>query len=586
MVFVVLTLFLAGLTYYHFSRNFVPGRLTPDGMDMVQAARNFGNTRSLETRIIRPLLLRYAPANPDGSLPDLAHAPLYPMTTGVLMKLARHTSMGMGDRVAVLFSLGFLLVSAGACYFLYRRLLGVSGAALSCVIYVFAANALTIALQPHPATLAATLFTLLLIALAALDVKSAEPGRRAKARWAIAAGALYGLLFLSAYSTLILLPALLLYLLVTTRRDYRIVALFTAAVLIVAFPLLARNWRVAGNPLFNTRLLELVMQTDSYPGFGLYRATGMPESIPQYLATGGVSEILRKAGGHLLGYYTQAPQMFGVLLLPLFLGAALTRFTDPRLNRLRALVYSALFCHVLGLSVFVPALEAAPLLLMYLPFAAALGTSFLLNIVRARNMPRFYARAVVLAWAAFACLPGIMQIFFFPRDKRPVFGVFYYLNTSSPEASRVRRGEALLMSEVPWEMVFRTDLPTVWLPNTAAEFLATEQDMGKPIGGIVFTPALEKEYGADASAASWWLTYRRITSLLAVTTSLDAPTRTDLLRKVSLFYPRDIVEAMTRFRPAPFPEQKGTQYTLMFWDPRLRAAPQATAAAAAEASAQ
>lgn len=568
----VLTLLLvAGLLYFHQSRNFVPGQLTSDEMDWVQAARNVGAKRTLATGIIRPLLLRYEPASPDGTLPDLAHAPLYPVTAGVAMKLARHTTFGLGDRVAVLLSLGFLAASAGACYLMARRLFGSRGAVLSVLLYVFGANALTTALSPNPITLAATLFTLLVIALAALDVRGVEEqerGKRAGILWAIAAGLLYGLLFLTAYSTLALLPVLFLYVLYVSRRDARAAILFLIAFLLVCAPLFLRNWRIAHNPILNTRLLELMMLTERYPGYGLYRSVGLPESMPQFLSTGGVGEIIRKTGRHLLDYFRQAPQTLGILLLPLFLGAALTRFTDGRVNRLRALVYVLIFWHAVGLAMFLPASEGAPLLLMYLPFAAALGASFLVNIVRARNMPRFHARAVIALWAAAACIPGITQLLFARRQIPAPYNVYYHLNTDSPQGQAVRQsGNLLLVSESPWEIAFRSGLPAVWLPNTGADMHAVEEAMRMPIAGVILTPGLEYGYMGDADALPWWLTYKRVLSMVLLTPSLSRETREQVIAQVSLSYPQEIADPMSDFTPQPFSEMEGSRYTILFWNP-------------------
>jgi 4-amino-4-deoxy-L-arabinose transferase-like glycosyltransferase len=241
-----------------------------------------------------------------------------------------------------------------ACYVLALRLFGRNGALLSCGLYALGASVVSQAITVHPAMLATALFTLLLFALFSLDVAGRR--QRAPIAWAVAAGVLWSLLFLTIYSALLLLVPLVWYLIVVTKRDTRAVAAFVLAA-IVLNPLtlgcLYRNARLTGNPVFNAHLLELPMDTATYPGASLYRSLGMRQSVPQYLAAGGMGEVGRKAVHNVLGYYQNLPVVLGVFILPLFLIAALTRFTNPAINRLRTLVYAALGLHVLGLSLFV-----------------------------------------------------------------------------------------------------------------------------------------------------------------------------------------------------------------------------------------
>lgn len=553
--------------FFHYSQNVQPGTPSTDAMDVVQVARRIAGDDGFSTNIVRPFVLRYVRPNADGSLPDTAHAPLYPLLAGIAMKIGAQTGPGQGVRTAALLSLIFFLTSLGTCYLLSQRLFGPSGALVACVAYALGANALVVAIEPGPITLATTLFNLLLLALVNLDTLGLTATRGGTGRAALA-GALFGLMFLTIYSSLILLLPIAVYIYIVTRRSGSALIAFLAVATLVASPLLLRNMRVteAHNPLFNARLLELVMQTSAFPGYTLYRTLGPPQTLGEYLGSGGVDQILRKVGGNVLGYYINIPYTFGILVLPLFLVAGLTRFTNPQVNRLRFLVYALLGLHILGMSLFLPFRDGLPLLTMYLPFAAIIGTTFFLNFIRARNLTSFYARAAINGWMALACVPGIVQLF--PSRDRPpaVYQAFLFLNERVPEV-RGAPDRVLLASEIPWEIAFRIDVPALWLPSDTSEFRAAEDRLGRNVTGILLTPALAISYGNDPEIISWRSLYLRLSSLLLTASYLSAENQKRLL-STRQPYPERIGDIFANYEPPrPLPEPQGTTYSL-FW--RLR----------------
>lgn len=556
--------------FFHYSHNVQPASPSTDAMDMVQVARRVAGDGGFSTNIVRPLVLRYVRPNADGSLPDTAHAPLYPILAGIAMKIAAQTGPGQGVRTAALLSLIFFIISLGACYLLSRRLFGESGALLACLAYALGANALSVAAEPGPFTLATLLFTLLLLVLVDLDTlgTARAGGRTGRAAFA---GALYGLLFLSVYSSLLLLIPLLIYITIVTRRSVGAAAAFLAVALLVASPLLLRNMRIteAHNPLFNARLLELVMQTETFPSYALYRTLGASQTLGEYLGNGGLGEILRKTGSNVLGYYLNVPYTFGILVMPLFLVAGLTRFTNPQVNRLRFLVYVLLGLHILGLSLFLPFRDGLPLLTMYLPFAAIIGTTFFLNFIRARNLPLFYARAAITGWMALACVPGVVQILGKRDSPAAIYQLFPFIHQNVPEV-RNAPSRTLLTSDVPWEVAFRIGVPALWLPNDSSEFRAAEDRMGRSVTGIALTPSLVGGYASDPESNSWRSLYVRLVSLLITASYLDPQNQRRVL-STRQAYPGKIGELFASYDPPrPVPEAQGTSYSL-FWKIRSSA---------------
>lgn len=567
----LVVLLLGGVCFLQYRHHYVPGALPLEAQDTVQAAREFARTRHFNTLVVYPLLTGIVTANVEGTMPDLTHPPLFTALAGILMRLRGQSGPASGDMEATLLTLVCFAASCGACWLLSYRLFGGRGAGLALLLYGLGGSALSEATTPRPLFLGVTLFCLLLVTLHTLDsIPSAgEPERRTPLGGAAVAGLLFGLLYLTLYSALLILPAVLFHLWRGARRRLLPTAVFLIVAVTIAAPLMFRSFRLTRNPIYNARALELMMHTETYPGRSLYRQTGLPQSVPGYLASGGWREVGSKAGHNLIGFYTGASGVLGLFVVPLLLGASLTRFTDGRINRLRGTVYLAAGVQLLGLSLFQPYPENLPLLLLYGPFAAALGASFLLSIVKARNLPVYFARATVLGWTALACVPGLATLLVSVPPAAEPSRLFTVLNEESRQLGELRRRppdrQGTLVSERPWEIAFRCDHPTVWMPIDSGAFQTVQERTGQRIEGVMLTPEIVREYRDDRTALPWRLMYDRITALTATVANLDAPTRKVVVDRVKLFYPEQLVTAMREFRPQPIAEREEGALALMFW---------------------
>jgi hypothetical protein len=571
LTFLVLLL-LVVVCFLQYRRYYVPDILPLEAQDTVQAAREFARTRHFNTLVVYPLLTGIVTANIDGTMPDLTHSPLFTALAGILMRLRGQNGPSAGDMEATLLTLVCFAVSCGACWLLSRRLFGTRGALLALLLYGLGGAALSEATTPRPLFLGVTLFCLLLITLHASDSipSVGEPERRVPLGWATLAGLLFGLLYLTLYSALLILPAVLFHLWRgTQRRRFLPVVVFLTIAVIIAAPVMFRSFRLTRNPIYNARALELVMHTETYPGRSLYRQADLPQSIPSYLASGGWREVGSKAGRNLIGFYAGASGILGLFVVPLLLGASLTRFTDGRINRLRGTVYLAAGVQLLGLSLFQPYRENLPLLLLYAPFAAALGASFLLSIVKARNLPVYFARTTVLAWTLLACVPGLATLLASAPTVTEPSRLFVVLNEESRQLGALRRRppdqQGMLVSERPWEMAFRCDHPTIWMPTDSGVFQTVQERTGQRVEGVMLTPEITREYRDDRTTLPWRLMYNRITALTTTVTNLDAPTRQVVIDRVKIFYPEQLVTAMQEFRPQPVAEREEGLLAVMFW---------------------
>ena len=564
MLFALLSLFFVRANRPQLSDNFSPAE-----HDTLQATRYFAQTNRLGTNIIRPLLSDRVPANADGTLPDMAHPPL-PIVLGAAV-------FRVSNQISLVAFVAFLL-STGACVWFTRQLFGAGVAPLSVAFYVLAVpSGLHFAAYPSPIALGTLLLTLLFIALHKLDATPQAGETEAKNPLWIAglAGGLCGLLFLTIYSTLVLLPLLLAYLWrVGGREKAAVCVAFVSVWLLVGGPYFVRNTRLTRSPIYNSRLFELTMHLPNagvYEGANLYHEADLPQTTARFVARGGAAQILRKAGANFAALVAASPVQFGVFVLPLFLGAALSRFPDARTDRLRNFAYCAILWHGVGLSFFLPVEESAAVLRMYAPLAAGFAAAFLLAVVRARNLPAFYARAAVWGWGSLACFGGALALLGVSSvpNSPPIPAAFYALNNGSPEMRSLKQNRvAFLLASQPECAADILNVSVALLPPNSRSFQALQIRLNKTAGGVVLTPALS---GAPSettppSLAPWADLYGQINALRQVTTGLDAKTRQNVIQQKQVFYPAAIRAAMRDFpRPVPVNEPAG-KTSLIFWN--------------------
>lgn len=563
----VLTLFLLTLPcVFLLPRLNAPVALSPSALDQLQAIRYSAANNRLGTLVIRPLETRVVATYGDGALPDLAHAPLYTGLAALSLKVLHETQVGQGQRALTL--LGFLLfiLSGAVTFSLFRRSFPERAGHQGVLFFVGSAGALLAILTPGPALLTALLGGLLCHALLPLDVRDST----SRAPWgqALLAGLLWGLLFLSLYSALLLLPFLLWHLLRVTRRDGRAVALFVIAAVLTATPQLLRASKFAHNPLYHSRWAELEMRTRSYPGEQLYHRLSPPRALVSYLPNGGLLEVAAKSGKTLTELVPAAVGTLGLSLL-LFVASGLIRFTDSRLNRLRNAALLALPVHALALSLFFPAEECARALLLYTPLVCVLGSAFLETVVRARRLPRLYSRGILLAWTLTSSGLGLATLLGLPSAPKAA-RLYTFPGPTAAYLERVQTsGDGIFASDNAPALAFWTGIPTAYLPTSATDFLDTQERVGKPIVCFALTPALRWDRTEDAALEPWGEAYRKIIGLFVATESLRREERERFRREIAVTYPSVLFPAIKTFQAIPIREKdQGGDYSALFWDTR------------------
>ena len=179
-------------------------------------------------------------------MPETFKEPGYPYAIARLTPLA-----GGAFRAGILLSMGFGLLLPLALYALARNLGCERGVALLGALLV-AANPLAIAMSVR--VMVDSVFpALLTFAFAAAAWRPRDPARPRPPLADAATGALLGLAFLVRAQALVALPALALLLLVRAprARGLKSLAVALGAAVLTASPLLVRNLRLFGTPLYS-----------------------------------------------------------------------------------------------------------------------------------------------------------------------------------------------------------------------------------------------------------------------------------------------------------------------------------------------
>lgn len=539
-----------------------PVALPESALDQLLTARYTAAHNRLGTPVLRPLDVARLTSFGDGALPDMRHGILYTGLSAVAMKVLHETQGGQGQRAATLLGMGLLLTGGLVTLWLYRRWFPQRDNKLAAFFYVWSGGALLAAVLPGPGLLLAILGGLLCAALVSLDVTSSSS--RSSLWLALAAGALWGLLFLSLYSALLLLPFLLWQVVVTTRRDIRAVLAFVVAAGVVAAPQLLRAQKFAHNPLYHSRGIELIMRTESHPGTALYHAVSLPRTVSTYLTHGGFLEVLSKSASTLVELLPRSLGTVGLCLL-LFITSGLMRFTDQRLNRLRRLLFLMIPVHLIALSLFFPADECASVLLLYGPAITVLGAAFLQTTIHARRLPRLHARGVRLAWTVLCCGAGLAQLLALRPAPAPI-RLYAFLGNSGAYLDRLQTShDGVLAADAPETMALYADVPVTLLPTSSTDFQEVEARLNKEIVGFSLTPNLRWDRPEDTALQAWGDTYRRVLGLFALTQLMPNNERETLRQYVS--YPDSLIASIRSFQVTPIQEpQQGNDYSALFWD--------------------
>ena len=500
------------LALFALKRLFSGELVNADAMDYAQIARNLATGHGFSTSIFRPLALSGFVSPANGVVPDLSHAPLYPCV--LALAFLGHGGHG-GAFAVVLTSLFFFLLSVAGVYVLARTLLPALGpwpALLAMGLYVLGGTALGFAASGLPVGLTTLLLTALVVALHRAHESASRPALPVSE---IVVGALLGLCFLAQYSLLLLVVPTLLYVFASRApiRAWRGVGLCALGFVLVTAGWLVHMASLTGNPFFNLRAYDIMADTQDYPGPATVYRSAAPQDSPFAFFFAHLPQMLAKAGRGLGYYQTHLLDAFNVFVLAAALAALLWRFADVRLAILRGYVALCLVLLV-GVSVFFA--PSVQIIAPFAPLLCVLAVGFAFELMRRQDWQPFSQRLTAWGWAVL--VSG---------------GLFALLVSPAPSASPLQRGLALvtspplkspaatvlhdqlmrgaILTDTPWEIAWRTQLPAVWLPRDNQAYqqtLARTTNARMDVPLLLLTPNISGYVDGTPGGNAWLQFYR------------------------------------------------------------------------------
>ncbi len=511
---------------YHFmeARNF----MSPEAMDQAQLGRNLAEHHGYKTWVIRPLSIHLLQekalatgASPNGLLkwehPDLENPPVYPLLlAGMFKVLPAKYSWGTAAEPAVLhrlppeqaiswLNLGLFFIVVLQVYRLGRELFDPTVALLAATV-TFGTELLWRFVYSGLSTMLVLVLVLFLArVMVALDrAGRAEPptGTRRPLLLALLAGLTLGVLFLTRYSTgLLLLPALFFVLFYGGVRRWSSAILMVLAFVVLISPWLYRNWSLCGHPL-GTAGFALFADTESYPDNKLERS--FDPKLDEVSFNEAAAKIITNS---LELLQSDLPRYAGNWLAAFFLVGLLVPFRDPTLRRLRWFLMLSVvvlfFAQAAGkthLSKLVPLVNSENLLVLASPLIYLFGSAmfgllldrvhfpFMLirSIVHFAALMLFSLPLVVALSSDVLAIPGIVPRRQYPLADPP------YRPAVIRELCDYSPPNALIASDVPWAVAWYGNRPTVWLPlhvqdGHKEDFYAIH-DYQRPIQAIYLSP--------------------------------------------------------------------------------------------------
>ena len=478
---------------------------TREGMDVAQLAWNISQGRGFTTYFIRPfsvhllenkaLAARPEPtqaaetnstmsatadskakaAHLDGTHPDLANAPVYPLLLAGIFKVIQMTHPNLAlqqafkvyqpDLVIAIVNQALFVLLGGFVFVFARRLFDEAVAWASAATVLGAELFWRFSLSGLSTILLMLIFVALIGVLARLEpaIRDGNRSQGSLLLLATVAGALTGLAGLTRYSFAWLIIPVVLWLtsLAGARRANLALAAF-GAFLVIMGPWLARNYNLCGAP-FGTAGYALFENTPQFTEDQLERSL---EADFSGVTTAHFWEKLISNGREIL--QNELPKMGGSWVSAFFLVGLLVPFRNATLNRVR---WFLLLC--LGVLVVVEALgrtsltndtpvHSENLLVVLAPIMFIYGISLFFTLFEriATQFPPVRFTVLGIFYLA-ACAPLLLVLL--PPYPSPLVYPPYYPPWIQ-EKGWTTAEQALIMSDLPWAVAWYGQRQSIELP--------------------------------------------------------------------------------------------------------------------------
>lgn len=494
-------------------------------MDNAQLARQISRGAGFTTEFIRPFALaqlndyaaaksllgegqasslfppdRYPPGTPR-LLPDTYNAPLYPYLLAGWFKLVRpkfdqpYLDMAQqhyysGDRAIPFLNQIFMVLIALLTFALGRTLFDERVAWMSMVIFL-----ISNVVWQYSITGLSTLFLMFLITAALfaamqlyqaaeIDAESANPPPLPVSFWIwlLLLAVLVGLACLTRLHLLVLLIPLIGFLCLLPRRSVLFWIPFAVIVLAMVIPWFWRTYTLSGN-IVGSNLPLLLYGQGGFDGNQIYRLLGIPGYERLFKAV-----TLKEYIG-LLWHLEHAWELLGATpLLLLFVSSLLHEFKRRRVQAFRWLiVFLALFIVVANNAAWPKpeAVSAWNTVIILFPAMLVIGSAFFFILLDRLNlMLRFLTNSIIILTLFISGLPLLLTLSLFDYK---LYNYPPYCPPLIMLAGQYSNSDEWVTSDMPWATAWYADRPSLWMPETIADFLKI-RDSICPSNTLLITP--------------------------------------------------------------------------------------------------
>jgi len=446
-----------------------------DACDYADLARNIAEGKGFVNHNIYPLSLCF-PFLRQLPQPTPLWPPGYPVILAGAFKLFSPTDVTVLWLNTIFLLLTVPLVYVLGSHFYNRRI--ASLAALFFGASQFVLYLLIIANSEIVATFLFTVFLLLLL-----------KGRRALSY--LVAGLLLGILLLTRYPLIFILPAMFIYLKKEGRFEFKRFIWLLIIPFLIVLPWLARNYLFFGSPFFALQNYgEVSKATTAFPDYYYTYRSLEPREFFSFIFSYPLF-FLRKIAAGILMYIREVPE---VLNLYLFLFFLLSFFGlkkgHEKLVHFRILIVSLLLFYMLFHSVFGPYIRHLAFLL---PGMMVFACANLVDLWSKLDMRASYKKFLFPLVILFLLVPTKT-----PERER------YFLERKLDHLTVVRHceeikdfldQESLVASDVSDALGWYARSPAMWFPVDHKNFLAADSVI--PIGSIYLQKGLDSEWIGD-----------------------------------------------------------------------------------------
>lgn len=447
----------------------------PAAMDAAQIARNVSEGKGFVTGYLTPLSAYIGGSYSETA--DISNPPMYPLALALLFN-----AFGAKDAVVAGASMLFFALSVLMVFLLARRQFSLGVAAIAAAVYSTQFEIVKTALTGTSAPMAALMMLLFWYTL----IAAGDRGPRQYLK----SGALFGLCYLTHYSTLLLLPAVLVYVRTAARkrRGLSVVA-FAAAAGLVCLPWLVRNTLISGNPIFTMSQYDMFINTVFYPGYNVHRTFAAVPSPPLFAMTH-VLDFLGKMVEGLGQIYWQAPALVGMYVLPFFVLSLFARIKDDAMLAARRLLVAFILLMLAGVSL---GDQQASHLAMLAPLVIVFAAGYLLQVTqRAFSAPG----RRVLVIAAIVVAAGLPAGLALEKSTAPSSGG---IPQQFVDLDTVVTSDTIVMSDCPWAVAWYGRRTAIWLPLNPRQLTQMQEKLG-PIDAV-FISRYAGNYASASPAA-------------------------------------------------------------------------------------